>query len=106
LDCYFSMYQFGTYADDAQFWLKLRGETNRGLDGALGIVGAVSTTRLRPRRVAVKVGPVHVDLPDGAQIGQQARKAPFMFILSRCPAAPIYASIAISRAASDCPVNP
>jgi hypothetical protein len=60
LDCYFRMYQVRTCVDDVQFWLELRGETNRGLDGALGILGDVSTTRLRPRRVAVKVGPVHV----------------------------------------------
>ena len=36
------MYQFWTYVDDVQFWLELREETNRGFDGALGILGAVS----------------------------------------------------------------
>jgi hypothetical protein len=42
------MYQFGTYVDDVQVWLELRGETNGGLDGALGILGDVSTMRCGP----------------------------------------------------------
>jgi hypothetical protein len=32
------MYQFGTCVDDVQFWLELRGETNRGFDGMLDIL--------------------------------------------------------------------
>jgi hypothetical protein len=46
--CYFRMYQFGTYVDDVQVWLELRGETNGGLDVALGILGDVSTMRCGP----------------------------------------------------------
>jgi hypothetical protein len=53
------MYQFGTYVDDVLFWLELRGETNRGLDGALSILGDVSTTRSGPHRVAVTGRLVH-----------------------------------------------
>ena len=48
LDYYLRMYQFGTDVDDVQVWLELRGETNGGLDGALGILGDVSTTRWDP----------------------------------------------------------
>jgi hypothetical protein len=44
------MYQVRTYVDDVQFWLELRGETNRGLDGALGILGAVSNDQCCKKR--------------------------------------------------------
>jgi len=44
------MYQFGTFVDGGQFSLELRGETNRGSDGALGILGAVSNDQCCKKR--------------------------------------------------------
>jgi hypothetical protein len=42
LDYYFRMYQVGTCVDDVQFWLELRGETNRGSGDVLDILRALS----------------------------------------------------------------
>jgi hypothetical protein len=63
------MYQFWTYLDDVQFWLDLRGETDRGFDGALGILGAVSNDQCckkRPVGVLSREGEATISEAEGA----------------------------------------
>jgi hypothetical protein len=62
------MYQVRTCVDDVQFWLELRGETNRGLDGAPGILGAVSNDQCcnkRPVGVLSREGEAPVTEAEG-----------------------------------------
>src|SRR5215217_7207818 len=53
-----------------------------------------------PRLVVVEVGPVHVVLPSGAQVGNMPRKAAITLILSRRLTTSTYANMASSRACS------
>jgi hypothetical protein len=62
------MYQVRTCVDDVQFWLELRGETNRDLDGAPGILEAVSNDQCcnkRPVGVLSREGEAPVTEAEG-----------------------------------------